>query len=93
MRVTIKSFGPVRRALGSNVVDVEVSLGATVADVIRRAVSDRGASAASIILNGNDISGNLIILLNRRDTDHLQGLLTPVHDGDEITILPHVQGG
>ena len=39
------------------------------------------------------ISGNLIILLNMRDIDALDGQDTLVQEGDEVTLLPHVQGG
>jgi molybdopterin converting factor small subunit len=44
-------------------------------------------------MEGNRISGNLILLLNKRDIDTLAGEGTIVKEGDEIAVLPHVQGG
>ena len=46
-----------------------------------------------IMHDDDDISGNLIVMLNKKDVETLGGIDIVVHDGDEVTILPHVQGG
>ena len=93
MRVSFKSFGPIRRAVGSPLVELEVSKGSTVLQVIDSVIKAKGPGLERLIMDGNKISGSLIVLLNRRDIDTLQGTETAVNDGDEIALLPHVQGG
>ncbi len=91
MRVRIKSFGPLYRALGERVLELSVPEGATVRRVMEHLAESRGVG--HLVFEGDGLSGNFIIMLNRRDVDTLQGEDTPVHDGDVITVLPHVQGG
>ena len=75
------------------IIDVEVSPDATVRQVINAVVELRGDELRKLIMQDKDISGNLIVLLNKKDVETLGGIDIVVHDGDEIVILPHVQGG
>ena len=93
MRVKFKSFGPIRRALDSQVLIVDVPDGSTVRDVIDRVLKIGGPELAQIVLEGDMISGNLIIMLNKKDVATLEGEHTAVAHDDEIAMLPHVQGG
>ncbi len=78
--------------MGQSVVSLEANPTAKVRDIITVAIKKFGLE--DILLNKNGtISGNLIVMLNGHDTDLLEGLDTPVKHGDEIAILPHVQGG
>ena len=93
LKVKFKSFGPVRRLLREKIIDVEVSPDATVRQVINAVVEMRGSELRNLIMQDKDISGNLIVLLNKKDVETLGGIDIVVHNGDEIAILPHVQGG
>jgi MoaD family protein len=93
LKVKFKSFGPVRRLLREKIIDVEVSPGATVRQVIDAVLELRGDELRRLIMQGKEISGNLIVMLNKKDVETLGGIDIAVHDGDEIAILPHVQGG
>ncbi|MFW9808764.1 MAG: MoaD/ThiS family protein [Candidatus Thorarchaeota archaeon] len=93
MRVLFKSFGPIRRLLGMKVIEVEVSEGSTVREVVDIVVKQKGAELEKLIMDKNRINGNLIVLLNRKDVETLGGVDIVVSDGDEVAILPHVQGG
>ncbi|MHA1576186.1 MAG: ubiquitin-like small modifier protein 1 [Candidatus Thorarchaeota archaeon] len=93
MKIKFKSFGPLRRVLDNKVVDIEVSDDATVRDVVNKVVTTWGEAAKRLVMDGDRISGNLIIMLNMTDVDTLSGENTSVHSGDEVAILPHVQGG
>lgn len=93
MMVKFKSFGPLRRILGDQIIDLEVSEGATVRDVIEALVDIHGDDIRKLICDGNRISGNLILMLNMKDVNNLQGEDTMVSEGDTVTVLPHVQGG
>lgn len=73
--------------------DVEVPNDSTVRQVVNRVVEIGGEELRKLIIHDDDISGNLIVMLNKKDVETLGGIDIVVHDGDEVTILPHVQGG
>jgi len=83
----------VRRLLKEKIIDVEVPNDSTVRQVVNRVVELGGEELRELIMHDNDISGNLILMLNKKDVETLGGIDIVVHDGDEVAILPHVQGG
>jgi MoaD family protein len=94
LQVTFKSFGPIRRLLQKQVIELEVSEGTNVRQVVDTIIQINGDRLRRLILNEGEISGNLIVLLNKRDAANLKdGLCTVLSDGDEVALLPHVQGG
>ncbi len=93
MKVNFKSFGLLRRLLGNKILELEVQEPATIQDVIERVLEIGGPEVKNLVVDGDRISGNLIVMLNLKDTNTLDGANTPVEDGDEVAVLPHVQGG
>jgi molybdopterin converting factor small subunit len=93
LKVKFKSFGPVRRLLKEKVIDVEVPTDSTVRHVVNGVIELGGEDLRKLIMNDKVISGNLIVMLNKKDVETLGGIDIIVHEGDEIAILPHVQGG
>lgn len=91
--VRFKAFGTIRQHLGKKIVEVDVPEGSSVFDVIRIVVKLGDSSLHKIVMEQERISGNLIVLLNKRDVSTLGGLDISVNEGDEIALLPHVQGG
>ncbi|MCK4568475.1 MAG: MoaD/ThiS family protein [Candidatus Thorarchaeota archaeon] len=93
MLVRFKSFGPIRRLLEKQMMEVEVPSGATVLQVVQRVAEIGGAKLKDLILKNGGIDGNLIVMLNKKDVSTLGGIGISVSEGDEIALLPHVQGG
>jgi len=93
LKIKFKSFGPVRRLLKEKVIDVEAPSDSSVRQVINIVVELGGEELRKLIMHNDAISGNLIVMLNKRDVETLGGIDIVVHDGDEVAILPHVQGG
>ncbi len=93
MHVRFKSFGPLRRVIGETILDLDVKEGSTVKQVVNQVLEEWGSEAKELIMDGDEISGNLIVLLNMKDVDTLGGVDIPVKADDEIAVLPHVQGG
>ncbi len=93
MRVIFKSFGQLRGILGKQIVEVDLPEGSTVRSVIEKIITLGGPELERYIMDGDRVSGNLILLLNKRDIDTLAGEDTIVKAGDELAVLPHVQGG
>lgn len=73
--------------------EVEVPSGSTVLQVVQKVAEIGGAKLKDLILKNGGIDGNLIVMLNKKDVSTLGGLEISVSEGDEITLLPHVQGG
>jgi molybdopterin converting factor small subunit len=91
--VRFKSFGTLRRVVGQKEVALEVPDGSSVLGVVEAAIRTWGKDVEHLVMDGGSISGNMIVMLNMKDIDTLSGPNTPVRPNDEITILPHVQGG
>ena len=73
--------------------EVEVPSGSNVLQVVQRVAEIGGANLKDLILKNGGIDGNLIVMLNKKDVSTLGGIEISVSDGDEIALLPHVQGG
>lgn len=93
MKVKFKSFGPIRRLLKEKIIDVEVPQGSTVRQVVYKVVELGGEELRKLMIHRDEISGNLIVILNKKDVETLGGIDIVVHHGDEVAVLPHVQGG
>ena len=93
MIVRFKSFGPIRRFLEKKMIEVEVPSGSTVLQVIQKIADIGGADLKDLILKNGGIDGNLIVMLNKKDVSTIGGIEISVSEGDEIALLPHVQGG
>ncbi len=93
MKVKFKAFGPLRRVLHGKVIEIEVPEESTVRQVIGVVLDLWGDDAKRLVMDGNEVSGNLIVMVNQRDVDTLDGENTIIKEADEIIILPHVQGG
>jgi molybdopterin converting factor small subunit len=91
--VRFKSFGPIRRLLGQDMIELDVPEGSTVFQVVQRVIEIGGEPLRDLVLEKGIISGNLIIMLNKRDVSTLGGVEISVSEGDELALLPHVQGG
>lgn len=93
MLVRFKSFGPIRRLLEEQMIEVEIPSGSSVLQVVQKVADIGGAELKDLILKNGGIDGNLIVMLNKKDVSTLGGIGISVSEGDEIALLPHVQGG
>ncbi|TFG29219.1 hypothetical protein EU527_16210 [Candidatus Thorarchaeota archaeon] len=91
--IRFKSFGPIRRHIGKQVIQLDLPEGSTVFQVIQAVLELGDQSLRDLILDQGKISGNLIVILNKKDVSTLGGVDISVNEGDEIALLPHVQGG
>jgi molybdopterin converting factor small subunit len=79
--------------MGKQMVELDVPEDSTVLQVVQQAVELGGESLRDLVIENGKIDGNLIIMLNKRDVSTLGGVDILVKEGDEVAILPHVQGG
>jgi len=74
-------------------IELDVSEDSTVLQVIEQVVELGGDSLRNMVIDNGKIDGNLIVMLNKRDVTTLGGVNIVVKAGDELALLPHVQGG
>lgn len=74
-------------------IELDVPEDSTVLQVIEQVVELGGESLRNMVIANGKIDGNLIIMLNKRDVTTIGGIDVLVKAGDELALLPHVQGG
>lgn len=92
-RVKVKTLGILYNITGSIEHEVEVSDGATVAEVVESLASRFKGLREEIFKEDGGFSEDYRILLNGREVAYLEGEKTRVKNGDEVVIIPPVGGG
>ena len=91
MSVTIKLPTQLRAAAGGA---TEASAdGSTVGEVLEALYTRHGELRERIAGDDGELRRFVNVYLKGEDIRFLEGLATPVSDGDEVTILPAVAGG
>jgi MoaD family protein len=90
MSVRVKIPTQLRAATGGEA-EAEVA-GTTVGEVLE-ALYERFDGLRDRIADGDELRRFVNVFLDGEDIRFLDGLQTPVDDGDELTILPAVAGG
>jgi MoaD family protein len=67
--------------------------GRTVGEVLRALGREHPGLDARLVDEAGRPRRYVSVFLNDEDVRHLAGLDTPVHDGDELTIVPAIAGG
>jgi molybdopterin synthase sulfur carrier subunit len=91
MAVTIKLPTQLRDAAG-NETETQVD-GATVGEALASLYAKHGELRSRMADDGGSLRRFVNVYLGGEDIRFLDGLETPVTDGDELTILPAVAGG
>lgn len=88
--ITIRYFGPFRDL--TKTVKEEVPGGQTVRDLLRF-MTEKYGEAFSPSDDPVPVSGRLILLVNGRHIQHLNGLDTSLSDKDVLSVFPLLGGG
>lgn len=62
-------------------------------ELLEKLCSRYGAGLRAKLFEGDMLSGDIIIMVNGRHIEHLEGLDTELGEDDEISIFPRVAGG
>lgn len=90
MAVKVQVPAPMRQhAEGQSVVEVS---GASVKEVLD-ALGAKYPGLTGRLFDGGQLRRFVNLYLNNEDVRYLDGLTTPVKDGDELAIIPAVAGG
>jgi sulfur-carrier protein len=91
MPVTVKLPTQLRSVVGG--ASEAQSQGATVGEVLEGLYAQHGELRERIAGEDGELRRFVNVYLKGEDIRFLDGLATPVSDGDEVTILPAVAGG
>jgi molybdopterin converting factor small subunit len=94
MRVKVRMLGVFREAGKSKDSSVVMKVGSSIGDVINTVIGDD--DALRTILWDNQVDSpfpNALVMLDGVEVNNLQGMATPVSDGQELVLLSVVHGG
>jgi molybdopterin synthase sulfur carrier subunit len=92
MELELRFFATFREAAGGKTVTAEFADGATVGEVLRELESEYEGMAGRLIVDG-ELAPQINVLKNGREVLHLDGLDTPMAEGDRLSVFPPVAGG
>ena len=92
--VTVRTMFDLARIIGQPSVQVDVASGATVRTVLEAVIAAHAGLDGRLFEAGKGgLLPYLFVEMNGRDIRALQGLETPVREGDALSVLIPVAGG
>lgn len=92
MEIHLRLFGLGKRAAGHTDSTMHLGRGDTVGSLVE-ALCTEGGCLSAYLKESAVAEDRLLILVNGRSVHILQGLDTPLTDGDRVTIMPKAFGG
>jgi len=99
VQVAVKPYLFLRDMFGVKSLTIDLPEGATVKELLQTLRRDHqmpeklAVAGTAINLVDRDGRGDLIVLVNGRNIKQLQGLDSPLNEGDTISLLPPAAGG
>jgi len=92
--VKVRVYGTLRSVMGG-VKETEVSLadGSTAHQVLDQLVASYPGLREKVYREGEELQGGVGLYVNGRSIRFLDGLSTPVQEGDELALFPPIGGG
>ncbi|HEX9089902.1 MAG TPA: ubiquitin-like small modifier protein 1 [Anaerolineales bacterium] len=89
----VKFYASLRQAAGTKMVDVEITPGTTIREVLLEVTRRYPVLDKSIWKAPDELSEVVHVFINGENIRHLAGLGTPLKEEDHVDIFPPVVGG
>lgn len=93
MEVEIRAFATFRDAIGERTIRREVPADATVGDLLRALEGEFPDLAGALLDADGDLPSSVTVLHNGEPVARLDGLATPLAEGDRVALSLPVTGG
>ncbi|MFB6299305.1 MAG: ubiquitin-like small modifier protein 1 [Halobacteriales archaeon] len=91
MHLELRFFATFRETVGQKTIEREFDAGTTVGEVLESLVDEY--PDLDLFDAEGDLRDYLNVMKNGENVIHLQGLDTPLEDGDRLSLFPPVEGG
>ncbi|MFB6210370.1 MAG: ubiquitin-like small modifier protein 1 [Halobacteriales archaeon] len=91
MRLELRFFATFRETVGQKTIEREFEEGMTVGAVLESLVAEY--PELDLFDEDGALRDYLNVMKNGENVIHLQGLATPLEDGDKVSLFPPVEGG
>ena len=92
MDLTLRFFATFREIAGQKVVEKTYDDDLTIGGLLTALEEEYPEMQEELLIDG-DIKPQINVLKNGREVLHMQGIETPLEDGDTISLFPPVAGG
>ena len=90
----VRVYGTLRAVMGGvKETEVHVAESSTAGEILAQLVAAYPPLRAKVLRGDNELQGGVGMFINGRSTRFLDGLCTPVQEGDELALFPPVGGG
>jgi molybdopterin converting factor small subunit len=93
MEVKVQVMSSLKYTAKKNKMALSIQNGATVRSLLNSILEVDEKLFKAILNHEGELNSGIIILVNKKDTDVLQGLDTKLQDGDTVFLLSAVHGG
>jgi molybdopterin synthase sulfur carrier subunit len=95
MKIIIHTILEIRQALGQRLIEIDLPQESTVEDLFAYMKKRWGEKLNSRLFHPEtgQVLDHLRVMVNGQTIRFLEGMNTPLHEGDEVLIMPLVSGG
>lgn len=94
MRVLVRFYSVFEKVTGRREWVAQVKQGATLKELLKMLFKEFGPAFKELVVSGEwTVKTSCVVLLNGQNVILMEGLDTPLKDGDEIWLLPPLSGG
>jgi molybdopterin synthase sulfur carrier subunit len=95
MKITLHTILGLKQVIGQRLTEIDLPQGSTVEDFLTYMRERWGDKLSTHLLDpdGGAVLPHVRIMVNGQTIHFLEGMQTPLKEGDEVLILPLVSGG